>query len=249
MALDGIDAIALVLGGFAAGIVNTLAGGGSLLSVPLLVLVGLPGTLANGTNRVGILFQSLVATFHFRSRGVLDLGVALRVLAPLCAGSLVGAGLVSRVDDAVFERSFGLVMLVLLVPTVRGLAKSPRRRTPWPVWLATIILFGIGLYGGSFQAGVGLFLLAALERAGLDLVRANAIKMLVVAALTLVALPVFLVEGQIAWDYALVLAFGYSIGGSAGARLAMRGGERLIRGVMAVAVVALAGRMFGLYGT
>jgi uncharacterized membrane protein YfcA len=242
--------LALALAGVAAGVVNTLAGGGSLLTVPLLVLLGLPGGLANGTNRVGILLQSLVAARHFRAQGVVGWGEASPVLLPVAAGSLLGAWTIAQVSDALFERAFGVLMLVLLVPVLRELARPSGPRpapVPRPRAARLALFFGVGLYGGAFQAGVGIPLLFALTWAGFDLVRANAIKMIVVAALTAVAIPVFVWQGQIAWGPAAVLALGYSAGGAAGARLAVRGGERLIRPVLVLAVLALAGRMLGLY--
>jgi len=234
----------------AAGVVNTLAGGGSLLTVPLLVLLGLPGGVANGTNRVGILLQSSVAAWRFRALGVGGLRESAPVLLPVAAGALIGAWGIVQVSDALFERAFGVVMLLLLVPLLRELAvPRPVRSEPpsrlGPRWAA--IFFGIGLYGGAFQAGVGIPLLFALGYAGFDLVRANAIKVIVTAVVTLTAVPVFLMAGQIAWGPAAVLAVGYSAGAALGARLAVRGGERLIRPVLAAAVIALAGRMLGLY--
>ena len=121
------------------------------------------------------------------------------------------------------------------------------RRAVWSLWIVlTLALFAVGLYGGAFQVGVGILLLFALSHGGLDLVRANAVKVQVIAAVTLVAVPVFAIEKQIAWLPAGFLAVGFTLGGALGVRLAVRGGEKLIRPVLALAVIALAGRMFGL---
>ena len=243
--MSGGEAILLVAAGQGAGVVNTLAGGGSLITVPALVLLGLPGTLANGTNRVGILIQSLAALWRFRAEGVSGLRDALPVLLPVAAGSLLGAVCISRVEDATFERLFGVLMLVLLVPTLRPRRPGPPR--PWPRGVASAVYLAVGLYGGAFQAGVGIVLVFALSHAGHDLVRANAIKLAVVAALTAVALPVFVWQEQVVWGPALLLAAGFAGGGELGARLAVRGGERLIRPVLVAAVLVLAGHMLGLY--
>jgi uncharacterized protein len=238
----------LVAGGLVAGIVNTLAGGASILSVPLLVLVGLPGTVANGSNRVGILTQNVVASWRFRAEGVPGVRHALPVLIPIGLGSLVGAGAISFVGDATFERLFGIVMLALLVPMMLGAPRAragDRRR--WSPAVSFLVFLGIGLYGGAFQAGVGILLVLALSYAGHDLVQANSIKVVVNAALTGVAVPVFVVRHQVAWGPALVLAAGFVAGGIVGVRLAVSGGERVIRPVLAASVVVLAGRMLGLY--
>jgi uncharacterized membrane protein YfcA len=247
--LSCTHAALLVAGGLVTGVFNTLAGGGSLVSVPLLVLVGLPGTLANGTNRVGIFAQSIVAAWRFRAEGVSGFRRSIPVLVPIALGSLVGAFVISRVADETFETLFGVLMVLLLVPILFG---APTATGEARGWLSSprasfLVFFGIGLYGGAFQAGVGIALVIALSYAGYDLVRANSIKVVVNAALTAVALPVFLAQRQVVWIPALLLAAGYGLGGALGARLAVRGGERVIRPVLAVAVVALAGRMLGLY--
>ena len=244
--MDALSISLLVAGGCAAGIVNTLAGGGSMLTVPLLVMVGLPGTLANGTNRVGILVQSLTATWRFRRDGIEVLAQATPVLLPIALGSVIGATAVSRLADDTFETAFGLVMLAVLVPTLRPPRAASADRPAWPGWLRALVFFAIGLYGGSFQAGVGIALLLALGRAGYDLVTANAIKVLVVAGVTVVAVPIFALQGQIAWAPAVALAAGFALGGVLGARLTVTGGERLIRPVLVIATVALAARMLGL---
>lgn len=239
----------LLGGGLVAGIVNTLAGAGSMLTVPLLVLVGLPGNVANGTNRVGVFVQSVVAAWRFRAEDVSGMSRSLSVLAPVILGSLVGSAVISQLPDELFERLFGLVMIGLLLLILRRPAKPAGAQTG-PSWSTTtmfFVFFGIGLFGGAFQAGVGIALVLALSYAGYDLVRANSIKVVLNAALTASALPVFLLQGQVAWGPALVLASGFALGGELGARLAIRGGERLIRPVLVLTVIALAGRMMGLY--
>jgi uncharacterized membrane protein YfcA len=244
--VTGGEAALLVAGGLVAGVVNTMAGGGSLLTVPLLVLAGVPGNVANGSNRVGVLASNLSAFASFERLGVSGLRRSVPVLVPTVLGSFVGAVLVSRLADETFERAFGVAMVPLLVLALRRPrpASDGRRWSP-PVMFA--VFAGIGLYGGAFQAGVGLFLVLALAHAGFDLVTANAIKVVVILVLTVVALPVFVVSGQVAWAPALVLAAGFAVGGALGARLTVRGGERVVRPVLVVAVVALAGRMLGLY--
>jgi uncharacterized membrane protein YfcA len=247
--VDGLspaEVAALLGGGLVAGVVNTLAGGGSLLSVPLLVLLGLPGTLANGTNRVGVLLQSLVATWRFRGSGLFESSALLPVLIPVLAGSLAGASAIARVSDATFERLFGTLMLVLLVPTLR----RARARAPGPGFgraTSALVFFALGLYGGALQAGLGILLVFALVHAGHDLVRANAQKTAINASLTAAAVPVFALQDQIAWLPALVLGAGFAAGAELGVRLAVAGGERAIRPFLVAGVLALAGRMLGLY--
>jgi len=243
--------VILAVGGLVAGVVNTLAGGGSLLTVPLLVFLGLPGTVANGTNRIGVLFQNLVSIWRFRAEGVSGIRAAVPILIPVVVGSAIGAKAISELSSEAFEQVFGVVMLGLLVPMLRG-AKSKKADDGEPVeqWsraTSVTVFFLIGIYGGAIQAGVGLVIIAALSHAGYDLVRANSIKVVIIASLTLVAAPVFILEDQVAWAEASALVVGFALGGEIGARLAVRGGERIIRPVLIAAVVAISGRMLGLY--
>jgi len=248
--VSGLEICLLVAVGFAAGTVNTLAGGGSLLTVPLLVIFGLPGTIANGTNRVGVLVQCLVACWRFDAEGISEFRSALPLLPAVVLGSLVGAAMATQIPDPIFEQIFAGIMLILLVPMLRGgtprsasAAASPR----WSPLTRHVVLFAIGLYGGALQAGVGLLLLFALNRAGFDLVRANAIKIVIVTALAITAVPVFVFERQVAWWPAAFVSIGFTLGAAVGARITAIGGETAIRRALAVAVLALAGHLFGLY--
>ncbi len=240
------EAVLLVVGGLGAGVVNAVAGGGSMLTVPLLVLAGVPGNSANGSNRVGILTGNLASAAQFRRLGVEGLQHASLVVIPALVGSLVGSIGISRLTDDTFETIFGLLMIPLVLLTIN----KPKVRTDGATWSPTttsLVFFGVGIYGGAVQAGVGLVMLAALSRAGFDLVTANSIKVLVNLAVTVVALPVFIAQGQVDWLPALLLAAGLTVGGWVGARLGVDKGEEWIRRVMVVAAVALALNLIGVY--
>ncbi|HAQ42825.1 MAG TPA: integrase [Acidimicrobiaceae bacterium] len=245
--MELIDAALVVGAGLVAGIVNAMAGGGSLLTVALLnVFVGLPGLVANGTNRVGVLVQNASSVASYRKEGIRGFRRAVPVMVPVIAGSLLGSLLVSSVTDETFERIFGILMVPLLFLSLRS-PKNVGSQINWHPVTTAVIFFGIGLYGGAFQAGVGLLIVVALSRSGLDLVNANAVKVVVILVLTTIAVPVFIVRGQVDWGFAVVLAIGFAAGGWIGARVAVRGGEKIIKPVLIGAVVALAGRMIGLY--
>jgi uncharacterized membrane protein YfcA len=241
--------ILLAVGGLVAGVINTLAGGGSLLTVPLLVFLGLPATTANGTNRIGVLFQNIVSTMRFRKEGLDGIRDAIPILLPVVIGSVLGATVASRMSAEIFRQIFGVAMIALLYPVLRQArpARDADSLQPRSRFWNVAIFFGIGLYGGAIQAGVGLFLIAALARSGLDLVRANAIKVVIIGVLTLVAVPVFIAHDQVDWPLASALVVGFGLGGELGARAAVKGGERLIRPVLVVSVIAMAGRMLNLY--
>ena len=245
--MDPGDIVLLVAGGLAAGVVNTLAGGGSLLTVPLLVLAGVPGNVANGSNRVGILASNASAAAAFRRLGVSGLSRTLPVLVPVAVGSLVGALLVARLADETFERVFGVLMVPLLLLSLRPpVLKSVEGRV-WSGPFTLLVFLAVGLYGGAFQAGIGLLLMVALSRSGMDLVVVNSVKVVVIVVVTVTALPLFIVGGRVDWGPALVLAAGFAVGGALGARLTVTRGASLIRPVMVAAVLALAGRLLGLF--
>ena len=206
-AVEWWEALLLIGGGVAAGLINAVAGGGSTLTVPLLVLVGVPGNNANGTNRVGILTSNAAAATAFRRLGVRGLSSSAPVLVPIVVGSLIGALAITQLTDDAFERLFGLLMLPIIFLSIR----PPRVKVEvgtWSTWFTVTVFFAIGLYGGAVQAGVGLVLLGALTRAGYDLVTANNVKVVANLTLTSVVLPVFIAQGKVEWIPAIVLAIG-----------------------------------------
>lgn len=225
-----------------------MAGGGSLFTLPLLTILGdLDGLIANGTNRVGIFCQNLASFGAFARAGVSGLRGAVPILVPVLVGSAIGAVLASLLEPEHFEVAFGVLMVPVLVVSLFPPRKQTANVITWPRWVSAAVFAFIGLYGGAFQAGVGLMIVLALSRAGLNLVDANAVKVVVIAALTTVAVPVFIVRGQVHWGLAVVVAAAFSVGGWLGANISIKGGEKVIRPVMIAAVVALAGRMLGFY--
>ena len=224
-----------------------MAGGGSLLTVPLLSLAGVGGTAANGTNRIAVLIQNLTGAYGYARRNVGNRARTIEVLVPSVVGGLGGSLTASQIPDELFERIFGLLMIPLLVLAVWKPAADTETE-PWPRWLSAIVFVGVGFYAGAVQAGVGLIILLVLARAGFDLVTANAMKTVVILAVTVMAVPVFIYNDQVRWLPALVLSVGMGAGGYLGANIAVDGGERLIRPVLIVVVLALASRMLGLWG-
>jgi len=239
-------ALLIFFGGLFAGVVNAMAGGGSLLTVPLLSLAGVEGLAANGTNRVAVLVQTGTAARGYVRRRIDGWDEAVRVFPPTLAGGLVGSAVVSQLEDDTFERLFGFLMIPILV---LALWPSSERsiEDQWSTWVTMVVYFGVGVYAGAIQAGVGLLLLMVLARAGHDLVSANLIKSYVVIGVSLIACTIFIARGQVEWRPALVLSAGSGIGGYVGANIAVEGGERVIKPVLVVSVVVLSGKMIGLY--
>ncbi|MGI9244042.1 MAG: sulfite exporter TauE/SafE family protein [Verrucomicrobiales bacterium] len=242
--------------GVIAGTLNVLAGGGSLLTLPAMVFIGLDGAVANGTNRVAILAQNVTAVGGFRSLGFSDMKLSFSLALAALPGGICGALLGTMVRGELFNRILGVVLIaVLLLMTVQGLRKAnsggaqvresarlgddvPSRRQ---MILGHLAMVGVGFFGGFIQAGVGFLLMAVLNRVlGLDLVRVNMHKVFIVAVFTLAALIIFAARGQILWVPGLALAVGNSIGGWIGSHLSVLKGESWIRTTLYVTLFLMA---------
>jgi uncharacterized membrane protein YfcA len=228
--------------GFVADFVNTLAGSGSLITLPVLILLGLPANVANGTNRVGILVQNVVSVTTFRRQGALTIAGNTGLIAPAVAGAFVGASLAVDLDEALLNRTIGILMLlmlgIILIKPGRWLASHADGRPIRFAWQLPIY-FAIGIYCGFIQAGAGIFLLSGLVLgSGFDLVRGNAMKNLIVLIVTIAALGVFVINDQVRWGVGLLLASGNAAGAWLATHMAVRRGARFVRYVL-IAIVAL----------
>ncbi|MCA9655212.1 MAG: sulfite exporter TauE/SafE family protein [Myxococcales bacterium] len=231
----------LALAAMVAGIVNAMAGGGSLLTLPVLMALGLPPSVANGTNRVGVLVQSIGSTLTFHRRGVRPYGPLRRLLPPMMLGAVAGTVLATQLSDDWLRVIFGVMLAgwaVLLVfrPSRFLKPEGPSRPAgPGALGLAGLV----GIYGGFLQAGVGFPTLALLVLLlGHDAVEANAIKVALVLAYTAISLGIFAYAGQVAWREGVALAVGGLVGGWLGTRLQIKAGAGLVRWVVVVAVAA-----------
>lgn len=228
------------------GAVNVVAGGGSFLTLSLLLLIGVPAPVANATNRVGVLTQSLAGLWGFHRHGVVDWRWALGVSAPAMLGAGLGAWLALAIPPQAFSRMLATIMLVMTgwslwrqrFPTG---STSLAPGTTWGPLATNLGFFLIGVYGGFIQAGIGFLLLAFTSAAGFDLVKGNAIKLLHVLLMTLVALAIFGSAGTIDWGMGLALGAGNFIGGSLGVRLAMALGHVWIQRIVTASMVIFAG--------
>ncbi|WP_192036049.1 sulfite exporter TauE/SafE family protein [Halomonas sp. YLGW01] len=216
-----LDALVLIAIGGLAGFINVLSAGGSMLTLPLLMFLGLPPQVANGTNRVSVVFQSVSAVGNFWRVGASQVGLSLRLAVPAVVGSLLGVWLALRVSDAIFEAvlvtvmAASAVMMLLPQPRLETRPLTAERLTP-PVYLA---MFAIGVYGGFIQVGVGVLFIVVLYRLlRIDLAQVNVIKVFIVLIYTLPALGLFLWHDQVRWSYGLLLA----VGSMSGAWLAVR---------------------------
>jgi uncharacterized membrane protein YfcA len=237
--------LALFAAGLVAGTLNVIAGGGSFLTLPLLLFAGLPAAVANGTNRVGILLQNVGAVWGFHRHRVLDWRWALAVALPALLGAGLGTALALVVGEAAFRRILASLMVVITLWTLLGRNPEPGSEPRSPSHPVLLLgFFFVGLYGGFVQAGVGFLILACTSFAGLDLVRGNAVKVLTVLAFTALSLGIFAWQGKIEWALGLSLAAGTVIGGQIGVRLTVLKGHAWVRAVVAATVVIFAIRLW-----
>ena len=248
MQLDLISILLLGFTGFIAGGINTVAGGGSNLTLPALMMFGLPADIANGTNRVAILMQSIVGVAGYDKYDTLDRPAVIPILIPCMLGGALGAIVAATLPNLFLKPVLLLTILcmsiVILVrpeaiaPNVGTKALSPKTNNR--AWWG---LFAAGVYGGFVQAGVGFILLAALA-GGLryDLVRANALKMVCALAFTVVAMVIFIAFDQIWWLPGIILASGSMLGAHLAVKIAVRASQDHIKWfIFAMTILAVVG--------
>jgi len=206
-----IEIVVLILVGFIAGTINTIAGGGSLLTLPILIFLGLPPNIANGTNRIGILFQNIFTTAGFKSRGVVTFPFSIYVGISALFGAVLGAQIAVDIKGETFNKILAVIMvlvviLMVLKPKAKNLIKIEKTTGKY-LWLSIFLFFFVGVYGGFIQAGVGFIMLFILSTVNnISLVKSNAIKVTVALIYTVSAVVVFAYNDTIDWQKGLILA-------------------------------------------
>lgn len=236
--------------GAIAGFVNVLAGGGSILTLPMLIFLGLPPAVANGTNRLAVAVQSIFAVAGFRRKGISDFKSSLILSCPALLGGLIGAQLALAVSDQVFKKVLAVIMIFILgfilwdpirkkhstihhKEDISHLSMSQRIAIMF-------FLFFAGIYGGFVQAGVGFLIIMALNMiGGLNLVKTNSHKVFIAGINALFSVLIFAFHNKIYWIIGLVLAAGNGLGGWIGSHYAVSKGERFIRIVLTICVIAI----------
>lgn len=238
-----LEGILLAGAGLFAGFINTVAGGGSLLTLPLLIFLGLPSAEANASNRVAIFAQNIFSVAGFRSKGVRVFPFAIYVAIPAIIGAIIGSKIAVDINETLFNRILAVIMLMVMgitifKPNVKNQAE--KMLTTQKIWISVVAFFFVGIYGGFIQAGIGFIMIATLTAIhGFNMAKTNAIKVFVALSYTIAALVVFYLSGKIRWEYGLVLAVGQSIGGWVASRWSVGVNDRIIRMILLVTVIAL----------
>lgn len=235
-----------ILVGIFTGFLNTVAGGGSLISMPILIFMGLPGTVANGTNRVAILTQNFFAVGGFHSKGIkLPFPYTYYLSGVSLIGGLIGAYLATDISDVVFNKILAIVMIVVGLSIVfnrsskknTGEEKMSRQRQV----VGIVLFFFLGIYGGFLQAGIGFLVIAMLTHVNnFNLIKINYIKVFAAILYTGAAVLIFALQGKVVWKIGLFLAVGQGLGGWYASRWSVGAGEKWIKRILVISVIAMA---------
>jgi uncharacterized protein len=244
--MDILESLFIIIIGFIAGFLNTVAGGGSLITIPILIFLGLPGSVANATNRVAILAQNFFAVTGFNSKGVkLPFPYSLYLGLASLIGGFIGARLAVDIQDSLFNRILAIIMVLVVIsivvePKKRKLHKEERLSARHQLLgIASFLLLGV--YGGFIQAGIGFLVILTLTNINhFSLVKTNYVKVFAAIVYTGVSVIVFAIEDKIVWITGLTLAIGQGFGGWYASRWSVDKGEIWIKRVMVVTVIGLA---------
>jgi len=237
-----------------AGFLNALGGGGSLISLPMLIFMGLPPAVANGTNRIAIIIQNIVGVTNFRSKGFFYPKLSIILGIPAIIGSILGARVAVTISGELFEKILAIVMILVLILILTRPEKkfikeidSDNLGTSRLV-LAVIAFFGVGLYGGFIQAGVGFIIIVALTLiTGMSLVKINSLKVFIILIYTASSLLIFIINGKVDFILGFTLAIGNGIGAYIGSNFAVSKGDKWIRVFLVIAILAMSAKLLGVF--
>ena len=244
-----IELFFLALVGFVAGVINIMAGGGSLLTLPMLIFLGLPPAIANGTNRVAILIQNVFSISGFRSKGVNTFPYSIYFGLSAMVGAIIGAQIAIDIPGELFNRILAVVMIFVVTYLVLNRKTKfedlVERVTGKHLWISLVLFFFVGIYGGFIQAGTGFLILLVLSSVNrFSLVKSNAVKVVVAFIYTISALAVFVINDQVDWKYGLVLSIGNALGGWFSSRWSVRKGDGVVKVFLIIMVSAMAVKLW-----
>ncbi len=248
--MNELFAVALLfVVGIIAGFLNVNAGGGSTLTLPILIFMGLDGATANGTNRLAILLQNSSAIYSFKKENFSDMKLSFKLALFTLPGAIAGAFWAIHIDDILFKKILtGVIIFViatLLIPKTNKIRKSDDKNVS--VW-AYLSMFAAGFYGGMIQAGVGFIFMTILHNLmKFDLIRVNMHKVFIVWIYTLPVLLIFILTGNINWGLGLSLAFGNMLGAKLAVKFAVKKGEKAIKIILIFVMLLMAAKLINIF--
>ncbi len=246
---DLVGILILFAVGAVAAFINVNAGGGSSLTLPALIFLGLDPTVANGTNRVAILFQNISAVQSFKQEKFFEIKNSLILSALTLPGAIAGAIIAVKISNELFEKILGVIMILIIITMLLPKKKTEKTNSDFTIdWKIALSMLIVGFYGAFIQVGVGFLLMASFQYLmKLDLIRVNMHKVFVVFIFTIPALLVFMITDNINWYYGLTLSAGNIFGGWWGAKLSVKKGEKLIKFVLIIAILIMALKLLNIY--
>ncbi len=246
--MDWNIVIMLIVSGIVVGIINTLAGGGSIITITMFTALGLPITVANGTNRIAVLFQNLTATATFLKKRMLNIRHGLLLSIPVIVGNIAGSLVATHIDETAFKICFGVILLVILVYIIfdnKFKIKEGHNIDIKPQHYLWFLL--IGFYGGYIYIGIGYLILAiTLWSMRMDIVAANVIKGFVILIATPFSLAVFMINEQVAYMFGLLHGVGNIIGSFIASHYLVGWGKGFIKGFTAIVVIICFADLIGI---
>ena len=244
----------ILVTGIVAGFMNTLGGGGSLLTLPMLIFLGSPAAVANGTNRIALIVQNIVGVSNFRRKGFFYPKLGITLAVPAVFGSLIGAKFAISVPEELFQKILAIIMIVVMIliltrPEKRFLKEIEGENLSTVRLVVSIfVFFGVGLYGGFINAGVGFVIIVALTLiTGMSLVKINSLKLFIVLIYISSSLVVFIIHGKVDWILGFTLAIGNALGAYLGSNFAVSKGDKWIRIFIVIAILSMSAKLLGLF--
>jgi len=249
MEISITNILLLLVVGVVAGSINVLAGGGSLITLPVMIFMGLPPAVANASNRLGIIAQNIFAVAGFQSKGVNAFPYSIYLAASAFVGAIIGAKISVDLNEELFNRVIAVIMiavvLLIVFNPIKKVEVQKENMSPKAMAIGIVSFFFVGIYGGFIQAGVGFLMIAVLTNInGFSLVKTNSAKVFVALIYSFSAVGVFMYEDVINWQYGLTLAVGTSLGGWLASRWSVKKGDKWIKRVLVVAVIGLAVKLW-----
>lgn len=243
-----------ILAGILVGFVNVMAGGGSVLSLPLLIFLGLPAGVANGTNRINILLTSIVGIYAFKKdkkQGKVSLQSSPRFLFPSLIGAILGAMLAVDINQELLKLIIGVLLIIfffVLLYKPKRWIQGNEILSEEKHWWQIPLFFLLGFYGGFIQAGAGIFILTTFVLgAGYDLLRANMMKLIIILLYTPFVLAVFILNNQMDYILGISLGIGTVIGAYIGSKMALKKGTGFVRYILLAVIIISASKFLGLF--
>ena len=230
--------------GLLASAINSIAGGGSTISLPVMIFLGLPPTIANGTNRIGLFVGNSTSAVNLFKHGLLNRKIYFRLFWPTLIGSLLGILFLVKIDDRLFQGilSLAILLVVIMSNLKRDIFGKPPETPPEKMSvLAFLGFFLVAIYGCIVQVGVGFLQIFALSRyTGLDLLHVNALKIALTSTFLFVSTIGLIIIGKVEWGLALCTAAGACLGGLCGSRLQRKKGNKFIKRFISCASLVMA---------